>query len=341
MDDEPRRLAPSFRALVVALLATAAGAAYGLTGRLLLSKPEGVWAAMSIAFIFVMPFSMGFLATAICWIGGPLRWYARLTAPIAGATLALAICMAMNLEGAICIAIWSPLYMTLVVTGALMVEGIFQIRRAIRRRTQTFLCVFVGLLPYATGVVESFHERTQEVRVVAESATIRAPATIVWSEIREVRRIDDSERHDTFTHAIGFPRPVEARLVGEGIGATRVARFEGNVLFIETIRAWDPGRLLSFSIRADTEAIPATTLDEHVKVGGPYFDVLEGRFEIVPLQDGAVRLDLTSRHRLGTPFNFYAGLWTDFIMRDIQREILRIIRDRCEARAQRGDSPPA
>jgi len=66
-------------------------------------------------------------------------------------------------------------------------------------------------------------------------------------------------------------------------------------------------------------------------VGGPYFDVLEGTYRIERLNDRQVLLHLSSKHRLSTRFNFYAGLWTDFIMRDIQRNILRIIKRRCEA----------
>jgi hypothetical protein len=42
-------------------------------------------------------------------------------------------------------------------------------------------------------------------------------------------------------------------------------------------------------------------------------------------------LHLSSRHRLSTRFNFYAGVWTDFIMHDLQQAILSVIRQRAEA----------
>ena len=110
----------------------------------------------------------------------------------------------------------------------------------------------------------------------------------------------------------------------------RHATFEHGVLFVETITDWRPGRRLAFSIRADTAHLPPTTLDEHVTVGGPYFDVLEGVYEIEPVAPGRVILHLASTHRLSTRFNAYSGLWTDFIMRDVQEYILEIVKRRCE-----------
>ena len=42
-------------------------------------------------------------------------------------------------------------------------------------------------------------------------------------------------------------------------------------------------------------------------------------------------LHLTSRERLSTHVNPYAGIWTDAVMRAIQKQILVVIRNRCEA----------
>ena len=108
----------------------------------------------------------------------------------------------------------------------------------------------------------------------------------------------------------------------------RHATFERGVEFLERVTTWDEPRDLGFDIAAGT--IPATGLDEHVTVGGKYFDVLEGHYHIEPLANGDMRLHLTSTHRLSTSFNVYAHLWTDFIMSDTQRYILAIIKRRCE-----------
>jgi hypothetical protein len=48
-----------------------------------------------------------------------------------------------------------------------------------------------------------------------------------------------------------------------------------------------------------------------------------------------VLLHLSSKHRLSTRFNAYGGLWTDFIMSDLQSDILRIVQARAEAQVGR------
>ena len=185
-------------------------------------------------------------------------------------------------------------------------------------------------MPYFAAPIESRMPRPQSIREVKTQITIHADPETVWRNIERVPNIADHEQGFSFFHLLGFPRPVEATLSHEGIGGVRNATFEGGVLFVETITDWRPQEALSFDIKADTGSIPPTTLDEHVTVGGPYFDVLEGRYRIEREGEGTVLLQLSSVHRLSTRFNFYSGVWTDFIMRDIQNNILGIIKHRCE-----------
>jgi hypothetical protein len=133
---------------------------------------------------------------------------------------------------------------------------------------------------------------------------------------------------------------VEATLSHEGIGGVRHATFTGGVLFIETIDVWQPKQRLAFSIQAQTDKIPPTTLDEHVRVGGPFFDVLHGEYRLEPLSDGVVRLHLSSQQRLSTDFNWYARLWSGATMSDLQGRILKVVKVRCEriAAAQARDN---
>jgi hypothetical protein len=114
------------------------------------------------------------------------------------------------------------------------------------------------------------------------------------------------------------------------VGGVRHATFERGVRFVETVTTWEPDRRLAFSIEADPATIPAVALDEHVTVGGPFFDVLNGEYRIEPLSPGRVRLHLRSTHRLSTRFNAYSGLWTDFILSDVQTAILEVLKRRCE-----------
>ena len=170
----------------------------------------------------------------------------------------------------------------------------------------------------------------KQVRSVQTQIEIRASTQTIWNNIEQVETIAPEEIRPTWTHAIGFPRPISAILSYQGIGGTRRASFERGLLLIETITPWRRKDLLAFSIKADTQHIPPTTLDEHVTIGGPYFDVLKGEYRLEPQQNGIVVLHLSSQERLSTDFNGYAGLWTDAVMQSLQRSILEVVKRRCE-----------
>jgi len=170
-----------------------------------------------------------------------------------------------------------------------------------------------------------------QIRSVQSEVTIVAPASTVWSNIASVSPIRPEELPDTWTERIGFPKPIAATLSYEGVGGVRDATFEHSLRFVETVTVWEPRRRLTFKIKADTAHIPPTTLDRHVTIGGPYFDVLSGEYRIQEAAAGTVILHLMSRERLTTDFNGYAGFWTDAVMQSIQRSILQVIKRRCES----------
>jgi hypothetical protein len=159
------------------------------------------------------------------------------------------------------------------------------------------------------------------------------PPTVVWPLVISVDSITPREQHPALFSAIGFPKPIAATLDHPGVGGVRTATFERGIVFRETIIAWDPERRIRFTITPD--AIPPTTLDPHVTIGGPYFDILTGTYELRALSGGRTQLVLTSEHRVSTAFNPYAGWWADRVMRSIQTNILGVLRDRAEVRIAR------
>jgi len=78
------------------------------------------------------------------------------------------------------------------------------------------------------------------------------------------------------------------------------------------------------------------TPDEHIRIGGPFFDVLRGEYVIEPPPNGKTRLHLLSQHRVSTDLNWYARFWTDGVMSGVQETILTVIQKRCEAQAHEG-----
>jgi len=293
--------------------------AFGRTGVALLG-------IMSISFLFLVPAALGFI---VIWFErGEHRWARMLFGPWISAVIMTLCTVALQLEGWICVIMALPVILFMASLGG-VVAGFA--RPKVQTDGGRRLCVAaVALLPFVAGPLESLRARSNELRTVACSIDIAATPAQVWRQIRSVPRITEAEHTFSWHHRVGFPRPTEAVLEGTGVGSVRYARFEGDLLFVEKVTEWDENRRLSFSIKADTANIPPTTLDEHVIIGGPYFDVLHGTYWIEPLGPDRVRLHLASDQRLATGFNAYAAWWTEWVMADLQDYILRIVKARAE-----------
>ena len=148
--------------------------------------------------------------------------------------------------------------------------------------------------------------------------------------VTRVREIKEEQDKGWLTKSLGFPRPVKAELNFEGVGAYREAKFTNGLIFHETVSEYVNKTKMVFSIKAYPHEIPSTTMDKHVVIGGQYFDVLNGTYELEKLNDKTYRLHLYSHFKLTTTFNFYASWWAKWIMKDIQNNILEVVKQRAE-----------
>jgi hypothetical protein len=318
------------RNLKLLLAGTGVGIVYGAVIRLLASFPRtrDYVVVMSAGFILLMPFAMGFIAVYVAEIRQGQRkyiWALLPWLPVAGSLVAV---MLLLLEGLICVVMLAPAAFLLATLGGLAGGATARNVRNGRARKFTMSCVMV--LPLLSMLLEQPAAAPPEVRRVENVIDIQAPPEVIWKNIQRVPAIRRDELPNSWSRRIGIPDPVEATLSHEGVGGVRNASFTGGLAFIETVDVWEPQQRLGFTIAAQTDQIPATTLDEHVRVGGAYFDVLRGEYRLEPLSNGVTRLHLSSQHRVSTDFNWYAHLWTDAVMLDLQSRILVVVRQRCE-----------
>lgn len=314
------------------------GLAYGVGVGLLFYglRLGSVLQVMSVGFLLLLPFALGF---QVVWLAerrgklDPLGW---LLLPWLPSVLCLGAAFLAAMEGAICIIIWVPLFLLCASVGG---GAAALLRHARTQPPRLPVLASVAILPFVAAPIEQAMPVPAEFTTVATQIDIAATPEHIWPFIARVAAIQSDELPASWVYRVGFPRPIEATLSREAVGGVRHATFEGGVLFVETIDRWEPQRRLAFSIHADPDSIPMRTLDQHVTVGGPYFDVLRGEYRIESLGPGRCRLHLTSRHRLSTRVNPYARLWTRAIMREIQENILAVIRRRCERPRGLNDTP--
>ncbi|AHJ99295.1 SRPBCC family protein [Hymenobacter swuensis] len=309
-------------------IAAGAGLTLALLGRFvfasnLLNDAGGL---LMLCFLLLVPMALG-AVTAHFTPPSTSKLWRTVLGPVVTVMLFLFTALLFHLEGMICVLIISPLFLLTSWIGAYAYDII---TRNKSDNNRTYVVAAFALLPFVLAPLEAQLNTPTDSRRVENTVLIQAPAAVVWQHIIRVPAIQAHDLGASLVDDIGFPRPVEATLSHEGVGGVRRATFERGVEFIETVDLWEPRRRLSFSIVPNTATIPPTTFDEHVTVGGRFFDVLRGTYELQPAGPGRTRLILYSQQRLSTRLNPYAGLWTDWVMSEIQRRILSVIKRRCE-----------
>jgi hypothetical protein len=299
----------------------ALGALYGLAARLTIQVQAfgELFLAMTLTFLCIVPAVIGYLT--VHPVERPSRLF-RIFAPWVPCSLIVLAAWAVGWEGSICIVMSFPLMLVMSSLGGIVAGWI--------EKRNFGHALVAAALPFALAPLESVIPRPVSIVTNRSEITVRSSAAMVWPQVVQVPAIRDAEQRPALFTMLGFPRPISATLDRHGVGGVRRARFEGNVLFLETITRWEDERRIGFTIDAQTKAIPPTTLDPHVTIGGRYFDVLTGEYELQPLAGGRTRVILTSTHRLSTTINPYAGLWAGLVMRSIQRNILEVVRARAE-----------
>ncbi len=295
--------------------------AYGVLLRVVVAAVPPALAVMSLGYIFVAPCVIGYLAVQAVPNASWFRAVVLLPwPPVFAATFIIAL---VGWEGSICIVMAMPVLLVGASLGGTLA-------RVHNQRSGAGL-LMVAVMPFAVGLAENQVAPEYNVHTVENIIEIDATPATVWREIVSVREIQASEMPGNPLFLwMGFPRPLSAEIDREAVGGIRKARFAGGLLFLETVTALEHERLLSFRIAAQTDQIPPGTLDDHVTIGGPYFDVLQGTYRIEPLGEHRVRLHLESRLRVSTHFNWYASLWADTVMASIQRNILAVEKVRAE-----------
>lgn len=312
------------------VVAIGLGLTYSLTARLLFDNYNFAQSGLlSLSFLVAMPLALGALtAHFIPAKAGASTWWRLLWAPFLVVLSFLVASLAFHLEGLICILIMCPLFLLLAAIGA---YGYTRIADPIdTKRNKTLVVAAFSAVPFIAPTLENRFDNPDDFRRVENSVLIAAPAAVVWQHIIRVAPIGAADLGHSLIDDMGFPRPIEATLTREGVGGVRHATFERGVEFIETVDDWQPLKRLSFSIVPNTATIPPTTFDEHVIVGGRFFDVLRGTYELRPAGPGRTLLVLHSQQRLSTHLNWYAGLWTGWVMSEIQGRILTVLKHRCE-----------
>lgn len=310
------------------------GALYGLAMRLMFALPlfaehpglAGAGEAMLWSFVCLVPMLIG--ALTVYFSGGrPRTWTYAIVAPWVPVLAFVVGTAVLLIEGSICIAMALPLFLGLGSVGGLAMWGVL---KAYRPSPATMGALLA--LPLALGWWERGQPLPDALHHSDASVLIQAPPEAVWRQINRVDAIQPAEMREGLAYRIGMPYPQSAQTEGTSDGRVRRVRWDKGIGFDEPILDWEENRYVRWGYSFPPGTFPPEALDEHVVIGGRYFDLVDTSYRLTP-QGAATRLDMRVSYRISTNFNWYANAWGRWLVGDSARTILRFYKQRAEASA--------
>ena len=311
----------------------AAGAGYGLLMRGVFSLKlftrtsiGSASGAMLGSFLFLVPLVIGLL-TVYRLAPAQRSWGRALLLPWAPTLLFIAGTALLLIEGSICILMALPIFLAMASFGGFAMWLVLKFAKPAPAVMSTFLA-----LPALAGVYER-DLPLRDVRAGSDASIhIAAAPQAIWQLINKAQEIAPAEMADGWAYRIGVPHPLEAVTVDGAAGRVRKLRWEQGVHFDEPILDWDENHYIRWRYEFAADSIPSGALDEHVAVGGRYFELLDTSYKLDPEGDGT-RLSIHVTYRVSTGFNWYAARLARWLVDDSARTILAFYKRRCEAGA--------
>ena len=302
-----------------------AGALAGVMLRLMFSGGGGSpWSAMAGAFIFLAPIVVGMVTVYLAERQRRRDWLYYLFAPSLATALFVAGTLLLLIEGWICAIVIIPMFAVLGGVGGLVMGALCRLTNWPKRTLYGFAALPILLASFGSDI-----PTPAGVGVIERSVVVSAPASVVWRQLNRIDEIQPGEMADALALRIGVPMPMSGTTRQTPDGLVRESRWGKQVHFEEVIQDWQPERYMRWTYRFAPDSFPPHALDDHVVIGGHYFDVVDTSFTL--MSDGVVtRLSTKVQYRISTQFNFYADWVAQLLLGNLSEVGLRLYKTRSE-----------
>ena len=301
------------------------GALAGLALRLVFSgSPGRPYAAMLGSFIYFSPLIVGAVTVYAAEKVKRRSWGYYFGAPFLANVLFVLGTLGIMVEGLICAIVIIPLFALLGAVGGLAMGLVCRITNWPRSALYS-----LWALPLVLGAVEPQMAIPARERTVEHSMVIQASPEQVWGEIHNAQAIAPQEVDEALFFRIGVPLPEAGVSQSTPEGRVRTLRMGKSVHFDQVVTDWQENRYVRWTHRYAADSFPPHALDDHVVLGGHYFDVMSTAYELTP-RGAATELRVTMAYRVSTPFNWYADPLAKWMLGNLQGVILRFYQRRSE-----------
>ena len=92
---------------------------------------------------------------------------------------------------------------------------------------------------------------------------------------------------------------------------------------------WQPNRNVRWIYRFEDDSFPPGALDDHVRIGGQYFDVIDTEYSLRKTNAGT-ELRVRMSYRVSTSFNWYTRPIAEFLVGNFEDAALNFYAHRAE-----------
>jgi len=251
-------------------------------------------------------------------------WSYYFWAPFAANILFVLGTLAIFIEGLICAVVIVPVFATIGVVGGVIMGIVCRVTKWPRHALYGFAAV-----PLIFGDLEGNVATPSRLGSVERAVVIRAAPETVWHQIMNAREIRPEEMEQAWIFRIGVPLPLAGVVEPSPDGAVRKIRMGKDVHFDQVFTESRENRYVHWTYRLYPDSFLPYALDDHVVVGGYYFDVKDTSYILTPVGEGT-ELRINMGYRVTTQFNWYAEPLADYLLRNFEQVVLEFYRRRSE-----------
>jgi hypothetical protein len=278
---------------------------------------------MDGAFVYLVPIAVGAVTVYVAEVRQRRTWSYCIWAPMVANALFVLGTMAILIEGLICAIIVLPLFCILGAFGGVVMGAICRVSRRQREAVYSF-----AALPVLLGFLPTHEVDYQRIGTIERTIFVEAPPQQVWRQIHDARDIRPEEVGHAWMYRIGVPLPVAGVTYATPDGFVRKVSMGKSIHFEQVATEWREDRYVRWRYRFEKDSFPPNALDDHVTIGGHYFDLLDTAYKLTPTAAGSTELSVTMRYRVSTQFNWYADGVARFLIGNFEEVILDFYRRR-------------
>lgn len=304
---------------------TVIGALIGIGLRLTFrGGPGEAYSPMMASFALIVPLVIGAVTVVVAEQTARRSWSYYFWAGASANALCTVVALMVYIEGLICVVLAVPLFVVLGGIAGLITGLVCRLTNRPRRSIYG-----IALLPLLLGGFEQRLPLPQTVLREERVLLVAAPATIVWKQLLSARDIEPEEMNQAWMYRIGVPLPRSAVTVSQSGALVRHITMGKSIQFDQVANEWIPNQRVLWTYRFTEDSFPPRALDDHVRIGGTYFDVLDTEYALRTVSEGT-ELRVNMRYRVSTNFNWYVRPIAAFLVGNFEETALRFYARRAE-----------